>query len=170
MRWPEVPAATGKFNICAANKTAAASPRSGTRRGGRSRRTARKAKPTPTAGQPCRGGGGLGINKSVRNVHAFSLGVIGCGCGNANRTPPSVGRRWVRGCRRKVAFLPTHMVILTTTWCNTTPTHHTIYVNRITRIQSGQVTASASARLVVALVVKRWTPCPPSRRAFCRPE
>ena len=48
-RWPEVPPATGKFTICAANKNAAARPSNGTRRGGSSRLTCRKAKPTPAA-------------------------------------------------------------------------------------------------------------------------
>ena len=47
--WPEVPPATGKFTICAANKNAAANPKSGMRWGGSSRRTWRKARPTPTA-------------------------------------------------------------------------------------------------------------------------
>src|ERR1017187_8176280 len=48
-RCPEVPPATGKLTICAANRNAAASPSNGTRRGGSRRRTWRNASPTPAA-------------------------------------------------------------------------------------------------------------------------
>ena len=48
-RWPEVPPATGKLIICAANTNAAASPSSGTRCGGRCWRACRSATPTPAA-------------------------------------------------------------------------------------------------------------------------
>ena len=48
-RWPDVPPATGKFTICAANKNAADRPSSGAFRAGSSRRTWRNARPTPAA-------------------------------------------------------------------------------------------------------------------------
>ena len=44
-----MPPATGKFSICAANTNAAASPISGTLRGGRWRLAWYSAAPTPTA-------------------------------------------------------------------------------------------------------------------------
>ena len=68
-RWPDVPPATGKFTICAANRNAAARPSNGTRRGGSSRRTCRRAKPTPAAEITAVTAAVLPSMNPVRNMH-----------------------------------------------------------------------------------------------------
>ena len=72
-RCPDVPPATGKLTICAANRNAAASPSNGTRRGGSLRRTWRNASPTPAAESRAVVSGGLPINEPIRYVHDDTL-------------------------------------------------------------------------------------------------
>ena len=68
-RWPDVPPATGKFTICAANRNAADRPSNGTL-------ARRQFAPHLPQGEPDARGGNhrrdrrrLAVNKSIWNVH-----------------------------------------------------------------------------------------------------
>ena len=68
-RCPDVPPATGKLTICAANRNAAASPSNGTRRGGSLPPDLPQRQPHARRRKQRGGGGGLPVNEPVRYVH-----------------------------------------------------------------------------------------------------
>ena len=75
IRWPLVPAPTGKLSICTAKMNAATRPAIGAVLSSSSLRAPTRATPTQADGDDAGGGGRRGVEEAVGDVHAVSCSV-----------------------------------------------------------------------------------------------